>query len=406
MVMIWISQYLSIMGFSFAMPFVPFFLQKDLGVTSPAELKMWVALFTSVMAFSMAIAAPVWGILADRFGKRVMLLRANFAGALVLSCMGLVTAPIWLIVLRFIQGVFTGTMTASQAMIASQVPKQHTGLALGGLSSAVFSGSMTGALLGGYVAHWVGYREAFWVSGLLLLVGALLILFGTKEISPAASSPSPSATSDEKTAQPAVSRRDVVTYIWPMLLLILAVGFTRQFDMSFIPLLVQEIHGSLEGASVWSGLLMAFGGLAGILSGILVGWLSDRVPSERLLLVAVLLAGLFTGCQILTQSFLMLFVIRFLTVFFAGSLEPVINSCLAKSTPREHQGAIFGLASTARQIGFAPSALLAGAVATIHLRAVFGVGALLFVLLSGLVLTLWRCGDFPAKPCKTPPEPR
>ena len=100
MALIWASQFLSIMGFSFALPFAPYFLQQELGVVRHGELQLWVALFSASTAVTMAVAAPLWGLLADRYGKRLMLIRANFAGAEVMSLMGAAQTPLMLIVLR------------------------------------------------------------------------------------------------------------------------------------------------------------------------------------------------------------------------------------------------------------------------------------------------------------------
>jgi len=87
LVVIWISQFLSLMGFTFAMPFTPFYMQ-ELGVTDPDELKIWVALFATAAPMSLAVFAPIWGMVADRYGRRPMLLRANFGAAVFLALMG------------------------------------------------------------------------------------------------------------------------------------------------------------------------------------------------------------------------------------------------------------------------------------------------------------------------------
>ncbi len=181
MVWVWVSQFLSIMGFSFALPFAPYFLQTDLGVVRHGELQMWVAFFSSSAAVTMGIAAPRWGMLADRFGKRMMLVRANLAGAVVMSLMGAVQTPLMLILLRMFQGALTGTMTAAQAFLAGEMPHERRGLAMGGLSASVYSGGLTGAFLGGSVAHWLGYRAAFYSSGVLLLLAGVVVLWFTCE---------------------------------------------------------------------------------------------------------------------------------------------------------------------------------------------------------------------------------
>ncbi len=381
LVLVWAAQFLSIMGFSFALPFAPYFLQEELGVVRHGELQMWVALFSSSTAVTMAIAAPLWGMLADRFGKRMMLIRANLAGAAVMSLMGVVQTPLMLIVLRTAQGALTGTMTAAQAFLAGEMPHERRGLAVGGLSAAVFSGSMAGAFLGGFVAHWMGYRAAFAVSGALLLAAGLLVLCCTHE------TVVPSARHPVKDGSPGSARvhwRALPSTLYGVLAMIGAIAFVRQFDMAFLPLLVQEIHGSLEAVSLWSGGLNACGSVAGLLAGLATGWLSDRAHPMRLVVVSALLAAVFSGWQMGVHSFAVLFPIRFGTVFFAGTLEPALNAWLAKRVPEARQGVAFGLASTTRSIGWAVAPLLAGLVAAADLRAVFGVSALGFLGLAAI----------------------
>lgn len=380
MALVWASQFLSIMGFSFALPFAPYFMQQELGVSRHGELQMWVALFSAATAVTMGLAAPLWGLLADRFGKRIMLIRANLAGAVVMSLMGAVHTPLALVALRALQGALTGTMTAAQAFLAGEMPRERRGLAVGGLSAAVFSGTMAGAFLGGFVAHWLGYRAAFAASGALLLAAGLLVLCCTRETR----LPAGRAAAAGELGSARVHWHDLPKTLYGVLAMIAALAFVRQFDLAFLPLLVQEIHGSLRGVALWSGWLNACGSLAGLLAGLGTGWLADRFNPLRLVVVAALAAAVFSGWQMFVDAFAVLFPVRFGTVFFAGALEPALNAWLAKRVPEERQGVVFGLASTARSIGWAIAPLLAGLVAAANLRAVFGVSAAGFAVLAGL----------------------
>ena len=372
MALVWASQFLSIMGFSFALPFAPYFLQKELGVVRHGELQMWVALFSSSTAVTMGIAAPLWGLLADRFGKRVMLIRANLAGAVVMSLMGAVQTPLMLIVLRLLQGALTGTMTAAQAFLAGEMPHERRGLAMGGLSAAVYSGGLSGAFLGGLVAHGLGYRAAFYVSGSLLLAAGLLVLCCTRETKIPALRP-PVAEDEATSAR--VHWRGLSITFYGVLAMIGAIALVRQFDLAFLPLLVQEINGTLEGVSLWSGALYACSGVAGLLAGLATGWLSDHFNPLRLVVGTAVLAAILSAWLMAIHSFAVLFPARFFMVFFAGTLEPALNVWLAKRVPEARQGVAFGLASTTRSIGWAVGPLMAGAVAAVNLRAVFGVAS-------------------------------
>lgn len=404
MVMIWVSQALSLMGFSFSLAFAPYFIQQDLGITATGELEMWVALFTSSTAVTMGLAAPVWGVLADRYGKRIMLLRANFGGAACMSLMALVTAPGWLIALRAVQGLLTGTITAAQTLMSATVPPEKRGLAMGGLSAALYSGTMGGAFFGGLVARVVGYRHAFAVSGIVLVASGLLVLLGTRE--PAATAaPAPAQPPQPRPApDPGRSRRrgfaaafagfrGISAVVWGVLGLVFGVSLARQFDLSFLPLLVQDIlHDGLQdpNLALWNGCVNACGSVAGLLAGILAGWMVDRVRPFALMALAAVAAAFFSGSQIWVHSILCLFPVRFFTIFAAGMLEPALNAWIAKNVSDGRQGGIFGLSNTARSIGWSVGPLMAGAVAAWNLRAVFGVSCAAYLVLAAACALMLR----------------
>jgi len=381
---IWLSQFLSIAGFSFAMPFAPYYIQ-DLGVTDPARLKFWVSVFAAATPLTLAVFSPVWGALADRYGRRLMLLRANFAGAVVVALMGLTPNVQVLVLLRLLQGMFTGTMTAAQTMVSVNTPERRSGLALGALSAAVFSGGMAGAFIGGFVADLFGFRHAFVAGGGLLLTAGLLVLFGTTE-----------SVDREGDVEDAPARlkpaADEMAAVMPILVLIVAMAFVRQFDSAFLPLLVQDIHGSLRGVSVWTGGLSAAGGIAGLLAGPLLGRLADRISPPRIGKLSALGAGLLMIPQGLAAGFGLLFAARFGTVFCAGGLDPVFQIWLAKITPTERRGLVFGWSGTARSIGWILAPLVSGVVAAeLDIRSVFFVGAALYVaLIPGIGLAVKR----------------
>ena len=379
LVVLWVSQFLSIMGFTFALPFAPYYIQ-SLGVTDPDRLKLWVAAFAAAAPLSLAVFQPVWGWMADRYGRRPMLLRANLGAAVFLCLMGTVTGPGMLVAVRCLQGVLTGTMAAAQTMLVAQTPREHNGFALGALSSGVFSGAMAGSALGGVFADAFGYRGAFFVASGLVLLAAVLVVFGTQEhfVRP----PSRAERVRQGRATGLASLRPVLT----VLLLIAFVSFVRRFDTAFVPLLVQEIHGGVQGAARWTGALFALGCLAGFAAGMVFGRLADRVNPVWLGVWAALCGGAFMLPQAFMHSFPPLFVARFGMAFFAAGLEPIFLAHLSRRTPEDEQGFVFGWAATARALGWAGSPLLAGLAAYgLGVRGIFFIGAVLFVILAGVI---------------------
>ena len=88
-----LAETLAMIGFGLSMPIIPLFLEEDIGITDPVQLRMWVGLIQSASAITLAIFAPIWGHLADVFSRRAMLLRAMFGGAAIISLMAFATTP-------------------------------------------------------------------------------------------------------------------------------------------------------------------------------------------------------------------------------------------------------------------------------------------------------------------------
>ncbi len=378
---IWMAQFLSILGFAFALPFAPYYIQ-ELGVTDPAAVKIWVALFAAATPLTLALSSPLWGAASDRFGYRIMMLRANFCAVGVLGMMGLVRSVEALIVLRLLQGALTGTLTASQIMVAAYAPPEQSGRALGSLNAAVFSGAMCGAALGGLSSALLGYRVVFTIAAAAVLCSGLLILFGTPREEPHASRKEPA--SPDATAP--TSQRAFMKVL-PLLGLMTGASFVRQFDMAMMPLLVQEIHGSLKGVSLYTGALLAVSSVAGLLAGILLGRLADRVAPATIAVYVALAAGIFMIPQGQATAIWMLYPARFGMMFCTGGLESVSQIWLAKATPRQFKGILFGWAGTARAVGWVGAPLVSGVIgASFGIRPVYYVGAILFVLLVPLIV--------------------
>lgn len=370
---IWISQFLSIMGFSFALPFAPYQMQA-LGVTDPQTLKLCVSLFAVAVPFSLAIFAPIWGILSDKYGRRPMLLRAYMGSAFFLYLMGLANSVTMLISLRFLQGVLTGTLTAAQAMVAVNTPNERSGVALGVLSSGVFSGAMMGQALGGFFAEQFGYQNAFFASSVMLIIAVILIMFGTSE---KWEKPSPKdiTSNDGIKKKPEFS---LLSISLPILLFVCFASLTRRFDNSMLPLLVQEIHGSITGAAAWYGTLMATAAVAGILSGISLGHMADRFPPRNIIVIISIIGGIFMIPSGIVTSFPVLFVTRFILAFCVGGCEPVLQAWLSRITPEKDRGVIFGWIATARSVGWLLAPMISGAVAmAFNVRSVFFAGSIL-----------------------------
>jgi len=152
------------LAFGFVLPFLALYL-KELHVESERAVVLWSGALVSGTAIALALASPVWGVLADRRGRRVMVLRAMLIGGVLIALMGLVQNVEQFLVLRILQGAFTGTVAASTALVATIVPRDRLASSMGLLQTSVYVGIAGGPTLGGLIAELVGIRGTFVVAG-------------------------------------------------------------------------------------------------------------------------------------------------------------------------------------------------------------------------------------------------
>ena len=169
LIALWFGLFLTSMGFSGMMPFLSLYID-TLGKYTQSQLNLYSGLAFSASFMAAAVVSPIWGSLADRYGRRVMLLRASFVMSVVVLLMGFSTSVWQLIALRFIQGIFSGYFPNSNALLAIQVPKRESGKALGILSTGGVSGSLLGPFAGGILASIFSYRVTFFITGTLMLL--------------------------------------------------------------------------------------------------------------------------------------------------------------------------------------------------------------------------------------------
>ena len=102
------------------MPFLPLYVEQ-LGVTGHSALNMWSGLVFSITFLFSAIASPFWGGLADRKGRKIMLLRSALGMAIIMALMG-VAQNVWqFLILRALLGLLGGFIPNANALIATQI---------------------------------------------------------------------------------------------------------------------------------------------------------------------------------------------------------------------------------------------------------------------------------------------
>jgi len=378
------SQVLSMIAFSFVFPFIPLYVQ-TLGVQGEADAATWAGLIGASAAISMAVMQPIWGSLSDLHGRKPMVLRSLIGAAFCLGLMGLAQTPQQLLLLRLLQGAVTGTVAASNALIASGTPRERLGYSLGVMQGALFVGTSVGPLVGGIIADTFGYRYAFYASSVLQIVGTGVVFFFCEEHF------TPPEREVGNTGVLADGRALLAIGAMPVLIsVIFLIQLGGTIVSPVLSLFIANLSGG-ENAATAAGLVLAATGAASAVAALVVGRISDRVGPRLILPICLAGAALAYFPQGLVTQTWQLLALRLLLGVSLGGLMPTANALVAGIVPREKRGAAFGLTSTAGALANAVGPISGALIASwISLRAVFFFSALLYVL--GFVWATYALG--------------
>lgn len=386
------AQLMTAVGFSSIFPFLPLYV-KELGSTTGTSLELLAGLVFSGQALTMMIASPFWGMLADRFGRKLMVERAMFGGSFILLLMAFARSAEELVLLRLIQGFITGTVSALNALVAAAAPRERVGYAMGLLQSGLAAGVALGPLIGGTVADLFGYRAAFYVTSSLLFSAGVLVLMGIRERKPA-----PAAEADEtrgvlKLWHDVLSSPGVrVAYLMRFL-----TQLGRMMIIPVMPLFLAMLlarGGVGLGVNTFTGLVIGIASATTTASAVYLGKLGDRIGHRRIVTICAALAALLYGLQSLAVSGWQLLVLQALVGVALGGVMPTVGALLAGYTRPGIEGTVYGLDNTIVSGARAVAPLAGSAVALwLGLRATFAATAAVFVLVS--MLAAWRLPELP-----------
>lgn len=371
---LWVSQVISLTSFGFGLPFIPFFIQ-ELGVKTPHELTLYTGILSAAPAITMAIMSPIWGILSDKFGQKLMIQRATLAAVFIIGGMGMAQSVQMLIGLRLLQGIFTGTITASSAFIAVNTPNHKLSYALGFLSSSTFIGYSLGPLLGGTVAEAFGYRASFYVGAVLMLVSFFMVTLIVKPVEK-------SKNYTSKVQMEKSRLKEVFTIgIIALLIMLFLQRITRSLFSPFIPLYIQEITGTTVGAASKTGYLNGIIGFVSAISAIGISRLGDRYDKLRMMRILLIIGFLILLLANLVENFVLFTIFYALFFLVIGGVEPLITSTTSELTPPEKRGTLFGVQGLVGSLGMMTSPAV-GTFVSIH----FGIKNILWVMSIAIIL--------------------
>ncbi|HFR3670438.1 TPA: multidrug efflux MFS transporter [Streptococcus suis] len=377
----WLGNFLTGTSFTLVMPFISVFVE-ELGV-GPGQVEYYAGLAVSVNALAAALMAPIWGSLADRYGRKPMMVRAAFAMIFTMGGMAFVPNVFWLLALRVLNGVFTGYIPNATALVASQVPKDKTGYALGTLSTGAVAGNLIGPTLGGILAEMFGVHMVFLLVGLLYAIVVLLTVFYIREDFV------PIKKGEEMSVKEVfeqVKDRQMLVGLFVTSMIIIAAA---QAVVPILTLYVRHL-GQTDNLLFVAGFIISLPGMASLVTSGYLGKLGDKIGNHRLLLMALTYSLLINVLCVFAENPFQLGLLRFMYGFGTGALLPSVNSLLTKLTPKEGISRIFSYNQLFNNLGSVVGPMMGSAVAA-HMGYDW-----VFYLSSGLVLfnLIWSLTNF------------
>ncbi|AUV03614.1 multidrug efflux MFS transporter MdtG [Phytobacter ursingii] len=365
----WVGCFLTGAAFSLVMPFLPLYVEL-LGVTGHSALNMWSGLVFSITFLFSAIASPFWGGLADRKGRKIMLLRSALGMAMVMALMGL-AQNIWqFLVLRALLGLLGGFIPNANALIATQMPRNRSGWAMGTLSTGGVAGALLGPLAGGLLADMYGLRMVFFITASVLFICFLLTLFCIRE------NFTPVAKKEMLHAREVFASLKSPRLVLSLFVTTMIIQVATGSIAPILTLYVRELAGNVGNIAFISGMIASVPGMAALMSAPRLGRLGDRIGPEKILIAALLISVLLLVPMAFVQTPWQLGLLRFLLGAADGALLPAVQTLLVYNTTQQIAGRVFSYNQSFRDIGNVTGPLLGAAVsANYSFHAVFCVTA-------------------------------
>jgi DHA1 family multidrug resistance protein-like MFS transporter len=368
-------------SFNVALPFIPLLVQQ-IGVHDPAAVRSWSGIILSINALSGAIFAPLWGSIADRVGRKAMVVRSSIFGGLTAALMAL-SPNVWLLLgSRTAMGVAGGFSSAAAALVGSIVPESSLGFALGWMATGQMVGSLIGPLIGGAFCDALhDYQLVFFLTTAGTFVCAIVVSRFVREnfVRPPTSAQ----------ARPPVWRQlaDIMRHpeMTPMFVIVILGQITVFAVNPVVSLYVQQMVGASQYLATFAGASFAVMGIGDLIASPFLGKRSDQLGYRRVLLIATAGAALFTIPQGFVGSIWAFIALRFGVGLFLGGVIPTAYAWIGRIFPKEQRGLVYGVTYSATFLGQFLGPTFGGLLA-----ARFGI-ATVFVVTGTLMLAnfLW-----------------
>ncbi len=372
------ASFVGFMGFTLVMPFLPLYI-RQLGAQDLGEIAMWAGLSLGATPAVTAALSPLWGRVADRYGRKLLVQRSLLSFVVIMAAMAWVTRPWHIFALRAFQGIFAGYGGLTLAMAAESAPRERMARAIGLVQTAQRMGPALGPVIGGVLAGFLGIRRTFFVTSAFYAVSLLLVSVLYRE--PGGSRPQTDAAPRRHSWRTWLSLPGFLR----MLLAIFTITFVERSLGPVLPLWIGEHGVHASRVAVISGVLFSAGAMGAALGNYLCeAWLRRHGP-VRVISLATLwgagaLIGFVWGSSPAWLAAMML--------VFGGAMGAAITVAYTEGgrhVPQDAHGEGFGYLNAANLVGLALSPIVAGVLSRSALGWVFVIDMLLLVTIATLL---------------------
>lgn len=390
---IWVAQFVTIMGMNAVVPFLPFYI-RDLGVTDPDVVARWSGLAFSGPFFLSFFFTPLWGALGDRYGRKLMVIRAVFGLGIAQILVGSAQSAEQLLLFRMIQGALSGFIPAALTLVSTSAPREHTGYALGFLQTSISAGMLIGPVIGGALADVVGYRPIFFIVAAICFLSGIFVIVMVKE--------SRAAREEEK-----FSLRENYRFAFSssqvalaMILIYLAQTSIVMLQPIFA-LFIEKIYHDAQYISTMTGVLFSVMGLVMIFSAPWWGTRTDLGSYRKNLMYATSIGAAMLLLHGIANTPWQVAIIRAGLGFAMGGIIPVLYAFISKQTPLKRRGGVIGIATT-----FTILANITGPTSSGYVASHFNIRTSFYITAAILTIALFIIGKWIREPEIPRDEPK
>lgn len=373
---LWLTQAIAMAGMSAFLPFLPLYV-RHLGHLSVAQAQWWGGLVIAAPFLTALVATPFWGIIADRYGRKLVLVRAAFGLGVTVFLMGLAPTVEALFVLRLLQGALSGFVAATTGFVAAETPPQRVGYALGLLQSAAATGSVVGPLFGGVFSDAFGMRWTFIVVGVLCVgVGAIVWGFVREQHRPG-----------QRVLSPLEPFRYVAhsSAVLTVLGAIVLAQAAMMMPAPIFPLYLEQLAAPQGLLSTVTGLSVGIAGLTMALAAPFWARFAEARGYGRTLFLCTVMAALLYLAQAVAPHYSAVILFRSLLGAAVAGVLPTFYAVLSSYAPTVFRSSIMGVGSSATLLGNLLGPLLGSTLAAcLGMRWVFAAASVLMTVLSVL----------------------